>query len=238
MAERTKLSLHHTKKLQIVLALTATYLAAEVIGAFVTGSLALLADAGHMLTDVGGLVLALFAIRFSSKPATPQRTYGFYRMEILASLANSVALVSLSIYIVYEAYVRIMSPPPVQSVAMTIVAAVGLAVNIVGIKILGSHSHFDHSQLEHDGVSRIENLNVEGARLEVLSDALGSIGVVAAGIVILLTRFYLADPIASIALALFILPRTWILLKKSVHILMEGTPSHISYEEARMQYLA
>ena len=133
---------------------------------------------------------------------------------------------------------RIMSPPPVQSVAMTIVAAVGLAVNIVGIKILGSHSHFDHSQLEHDGVSRIENLNVEGARLEVLSDALGSIGVVAAGIVILLTRFYLADPIASIALALFILPRTWILLKKSVHILMEGTPSHISYEEARMQYLA
>ena len=100
MAERTKLSLHHTKKLQIVLALTATYLAAEVIGAFVTGSLALLADAGHMLTDVGGLVLALFAIRFSSKPATPQRTYGFYRMEILASLANSVALVSLSIYIV------------------------------------------------------------------------------------------------------------------------------------------
>lgn len=232
MVERNTLSLQHIKKLRVVLLLTSGYLAAEVAGAFVTGSLALLADAGHMLTDVGGLILALFAVSFARKPATPKRTYGFYRMEILASLANSVALVSLSIYIMYEAYTRIASPPEVQSLTMIVVATVGLGVNFAGVKILGKDSHSDHEH-ESKGAIAAENLNIEGARLEVLSDALGSIGVVAAGLVIMFTGFYLADIIASIALALFIIPRTWILLKKSIHVLLEGTPSHISYEEVK-----
>lgn len=230
--QNRRLSLQHARKLQIVLILTSAYFGAEVVGALVTDSLALLADAGHMLTDVGGLVLALLAISFSSKPATPQRTYGFYRMEILASLANSVALVSLSIYIMYEAYTRIISPPEVQSITMIAVAVVGLAVNFAGVKILGKHSHSDHEH-EGKGAIAVENLNIEGARLEVLSDALGSVGVIAAGLVIMFTGFYLADTVASIALALFILPRTWLLLKKSIHVLMEGTPSHISYEEVK-----
>jgi cobalt-zinc-cadmium efflux system protein len=131
----------------------------------------------------------------------------------------------------YEAYMRITSPPEVQSFTMIVVAAAGLAVNFAGVKILGGHPHSDH---EHESKGAIvENLNIEGARLEVLSDALGSIGVVTAGLVIMLTGFYLADIIASIALALFILPRTWLLLRKSIHILLEGTPSHISYEEVK-----
>lgn len=213
-----------------MLVLTSAYLAVEVVGAFFTGSLALLADAGHMLTDVGGLVLALLAISFSRKPATPQRTYGFYRMEILASLANSVVLVLLSVYIMYEAYLRIMEPAEVQSLSMIIVAAVGLAVNFAGMRILGGHLH---SGDKHEG----ENLNIEGARLEVLSDALGSIGVVGAGLVIMFTGFYLADPVVSIGLAMFILPRTWLLLRKSIYILMEGTPVDISYEEVRSTIL-
>ncbi len=238
--ERNSLSIERIKRLKIVLALTSAYLAAEVIGAFITGSLALLADAGHMLTDVGGLTLALVAINFTRKPPTPKRTYGFYRMEILASLANSIVLVLLSVYIMYEAYQRLIAPPEIQSFTMIVIAAIGLGVNIMGMKILGGHSHshsHSHDNHRHDNEERAENLNIEGARLEVLSDALGSIGVIAAGIIIALTGFYLADPIASIALAVFILPRTWLLIKKSIHILMEGTPSHISYEDVKQALL-
>lgn len=229
MESRDALSLVRIKKLRIVLFLTSGYLAAEVIGALFTGSLALLADAGHMLTDVGGLGLALLAISFARKPPTPQRTYGFYRMEILASLVNSVVLALLSIYIIYEAYLRFLNPPEISSLPMTVVAAVGLAVNFIGLRLLGNHSH--HSDDAHGHDHELENLNIQGARLEVLSDALGSIGVVAAGLVIYFTQFYLADPIVSVGLAVFIIPRTWSLLKKSIHILMEGVPSNISYEQ-------
>lgn len=226
---RNDLSLRRAKQLKIVLVLTAGYLAAEVIGGLLTNSLALLADAGHMLTDVGGLALALFAINYARRPATPQRTYGFYRMEILASLTNSIVLVLLSVYIFYEAYQRIFEPPEIQSLSMTIIAGVGLAVNFVGMRLLeGAHSHSgDHKHKED------ESLNIEGARLELFSDMLGSIGVIAAGIIIMITKFYLADAIVSIGLAVFILPRTWRLLKKSIHILMEGVPADISYEEVK-----
>lgn len=238
-AEREKLSLQWMGKLKIVLVLTAGYLAAEVIGAVLTGSLALLADAGHMLTDAGGLALALFALSFARKPATPSRTFGFYRLEILASLTNSVVLVLLSIYIIYEAYTRIIDPPEVLSLPMTIVAAIGLVVNFTGMRLLGhSHSH-DHADgdAKEEEKEPTENLNIRGARLEVLSDALGSIGVIAAGLIMMFTGFYLADPIVSIGLALFILPRTWSLMNKSIHILMEGVPSNISYEEVRKAIL-
>lgn len=226
---RNDLSLKRIKKLKMALLLTAGYLVAEVVGGILTNSLALLADAGHMLTDVGGLALALFAINYARRPATPQRTYGFYRMEILASLVNSVGLVLLSVYIFYEAYRRIIEPSEVQSISMTVVAGIGLVVNFAGMKLLGGHSHSgkDHKHSED------ESLNMEGARLELFSDMLGSIGVIAAGIIIMITKFYAADPIISIGLAIFILPRTWRLLKKSTHILMEGVPADISYEEVK-----
>jgi cobalt-zinc-cadmium efflux system protein len=240
------------RKIKIVLLLTSSYLAAEVVGGLLTGSLALIADAGHMFADVGALALSLFAISYARRPPTPKRTYGFYRMEILASLVNSVVLVLFSAYILYEAYQRIFEPPAIQSPLMIAVAAVGLAVNFGGIKILGgissghSHHHNHHrrdegGRSEHKGEGGggegEENLNIQAARLEVFSDALGSIGVIAAGLVMLATNFYLADPIVSIGLALFILPRTWSLIRKSIHILMEGVPSSISYEDVKKAIL-
>jgi len=218
-----ELSLQRISKLKIVLLLTSSFIAVEVISGFLTGSLALIADAGHMLTDVGGIALALFAINFSRKPATPQRTYGFYRMEILAALANSSLLILVSAYILYEGYGRIIEPPEIQSIPMIAVAAIGLAVNLVGMKLLKGHAK--------------ENLNMEGAYLEVFKDTLGSIGVVVGGVIIFSTEFYLVDPIISIGLALIIIPRTWSIMKRSINILMEGVPVDISYEEVKKAIL-
>jgi cobalt-zinc-cadmium efflux system protein len=233
---REERSLQRMRKIKIVLLLVSAYLVAEVIGGLLTGSLALIADAGHMFTDAGALALSLFAISYARRPPTPQRTYGFYRMEILASLANSIVLVLLSGYILYEAYQRIFEPPEIQSPLMIVVAAIGLAVNFGGMKLLGKHSHATPGG--HGGRDgHEEDLNIEAARLEVLGDALGSIGVIAAGVVILTTKFYLADPIVSIALAVFILPRTWSLIKRSIHILMEGVPSSVSYEAVKKAIL-
>lgn len=248
MAEMTrdKLSLDRIRRLKIALFLTSGYLAAEVIGGILTNSLALIADAGHMATDAGGLALALFAISYARRPASPQRTYGFYRMEILASLTNGVVLISLSIYIFYEAYRRIFDPPEIQSLTMIVVAAIGLVVNFIGMRLIGEHSHGPHSDLDpkdhdHDNDNKVklatQSLNIEGARLELLSDTLGSMGVIAAGLIILATNFYLADPIVSIGLAIFILPRTWSLIRRSINILMEGVPSNISYEEVKKAIL-
>ena len=218
-----ELSLQRISKLKIVLLLTSSFIAVEVISGFLTGSLALIADAGHMLTDVGGIALALFAINFSRKPATPQRTYGFYRMEILAALANSSLLILVSAYILYEGYGRIIEPPEIQSIPMIAVAAIGLAVNLVGMKLLKGHAK--------------ENLNMEGAYLEVFKDTLGSIGVVVGGVIIFSTEFYLVDPIISIGLALIIIPRTWSIMKRSINILIEGVPVDISYEEVKKAIL-
>lgn len=202
------------KKLVTVLVLTGSYLVAEVIGGIVTKSLALLADAGHMLTDVGGLALALFAINLTQRKASPQKTYGYYRAEILAALANAVVLIGISFYILYEAYQRFRNPPEVSSKIMLVVAAVGLAVNLAGMMILRKGSK--------------ENLNMKGAYFEVLSDMLTSIGVIIAGIIMLTTGWYYADPILSAGIGLFILPRTWILLKDAVGVLLEGTPSDVN----------
>jgi len=216
-------------KLKIVLVLTSAYFVAEIIGSLLTNSLALIADAGHMLTDVGGLALSLLAINFTRRKPTPQRTYGFYRMEILASLANSVALILLSIYIFYEGYRHIFQPPEIQSIPMTIIGGVGLVVNVVSMKALGNHSHDTGEHVHHEE----ENLNIKGARLEVLSDTIGTAGVIVTGIIIFTTKFYLADAIFSIGLAIFILPRTWSLMKKSINILMEGVPVGIDYESVK-----
>jgi cobalt-zinc-cadmium efflux system protein len=207
------------KRLAIVLALTTSYLVAEVVGGLLTHSLALLADAGHMLTDVAGLGLALLAIQFAERPATPERTYGFYRIEILAALINAVVLIGISIYILYEAYQRFRNPQEVQSGAMLAVAAVGLVVNIVGIRLLRAASE--------------ESLNMKGAYFEVMSDMLTSIGVMVAALIMLTTGWYYADPIISAGIGLFILPRTWMLLKDAVGVLLEGTPSDVNLTTLR-----
>lgn len=207
------------RRLAIVLSLTSVYLIAEVVGGLLTNSLALLADAGHMLTDVAGLALALMAIRFAERPATPERTYGFYRVEILAALANSVVLIGISIYILYEAYQRFRNPPAVESKAMLAVAAVGLLINLVGIYLLRAASK--------------ESLNMKGAYYEVFSDLLTSVGVIAAALIMLTTGWYYADPLISAGIGLFILPRTWLLLRDAVSVLLEGTPADVNLAALR-----
>jgi cobalt-zinc-cadmium efflux system protein len=207
------------KPLTIVFCLTFFYLIVEVIGGFWTGSLALLADAGHMLTDVAGVGLALLAIWFAEKPASPEKTYGYYRVEILAALTNAVVLIFISLYILYEAYERFKNPPEVQSAGMLAVAVVGLMINIAGVFILRSGSK--------------DSLNMKGAYFEVLSDMFTSIGVIIAGIIMLTTGWYYADPLISAGIGLFILPRTWSLLKDAVGVLLEGTPSDVNIASLR-----
>ncbi len=203
----------HAGRLAWALGLTATYMIAEVIGGLITGSLALLADAAHMMTDVGGLALALLAIRFAEREATPQRTYGYLRMEVLSALTNAVVLLLLTVYILYEAYQRFQAPPEIRSGPMLIVAAVGLVVNLISMRLLAGGSS--------------ESLNVKGAYFEVLSDMLGSVGVIVAALLMMWKGWALADPIIGAGIGLFIVPRTWTLLKQVTHILMEGTPPNV-----------
>ena len=202
------------RRLAVVCALTLAYLVVEIIAGILTGSLALLADAGHMFTDVAGLVLALFAIRIARRPATPERTYGYYRIEILAAVANSVLLIGVSLYVLYEAYERFKNPPEVASVPMLLVAALGLSVNLVGMFVLRSGAKESH--------------NVKGAYFEVFADMLTSIGVIVAGAIMWATGWYYADPLVSAGIGLFILPRTWKLLREAIGILLEGTPADVS----------
>ena len=214
----------HAGKLAWALALTATYMVAEVAGGLITGSLALLADAAHMLTDVGRLALALIAIRFAAREATPQRTFGYLRMEVLSALANAVVLLLLTVYILYEAYQRFVSPPEVLSGPMLLVASIGLAVNLISMRLLAGGSS--------------ESLNVKGAYFEVLSDMLGSIGVILAALLMMWKGWRLADPIIGAGIGLFIVPRTFGLLKQAVHILMEGTPANVDVSILESKLLA
>jgi cobalt-zinc-cadmium efflux system protein len=209
----------HKRRLWIALLLAASYLTVEVVAGLWTHSLALLADAGHMLTDVGGLTLALTAIWFSEKPATPELTYGYYRGEILAALANSVVLIVVSIYILLEAYQRFQHPPAVAGGTMLVVAGIGLLVNLASLFVLKGGSQ--------------SSLNVKGAYLEVVSDMLSSIGVIIAALVIWRTGWRYADPLVSAGIGLFILPRTWKLMSEAIGVLLEGTPASISLPEVR-----
>lgn len=212
--EQLSATAQNRRALIITFAGTFGYFVVEVVGGVLTNSLALLADAAHMLTDVFGLALALFASWMSQKPATPEKTYGYYRVEILAAMGNAIVLFFISFYILYEAYFRFKSPPEVASVPMMAIAVVGLGINLVGFWIL------------REGAKN--SLNVQGAFLEVVSDALGSIGVIIAGIIMYFTGWYYADPIFSVLIGLFILPRTWKLLTQAVNVLLEGTPAHIN----------
>ena len=212
------------RRLLAVLVLTGVFVAVEVVAGLATRSLALIADAGHMLADAVGLGLALLAIRFASRPATPERTYGFYRVEILAALVNSAALIGVSVFILAEAYARFRNPPQVASLPMLVVAAVGLLVNLVGVVVLRGGSG--------------KSLNMRGAYFEVLSDALASVGVICAGVIMLTTGWYYADPLLSVAIGLYILPRTWKLLMEAVGVLLEGTPSDVNMTAVREALVA
>lgn len=187
---------------------------AEAVGGWLTNSLALVADAGHMLTDVAALSLTLFAIWFAARPATSKKTYGYYRLEILAAFVNGIALVLLSIWIIYEAVQRIYSPPVIAGTGLTLIAAGGLLVNIIAAYLL----HSDH---KHD-------LNMRGAFLHVIGDLLGSVAAMVAGVLIWSFGWLWADPVGSILISAIIILGAWRLILDSVNVLLEGTPRHIS----------
>jgi cobalt-zinc-cadmium efflux system protein len=207
------------KRLAWTLGLVVLYMVAEVIGGILTNSLALLADAGHMLSDAASLALALFAMWIAQRPPTSERTYGYYRAEILAALFNGATLVAISVYIFYEAYQRFAEPPEVMGPWMMGVAVGGLVINLIGLWLL------------HGG--RADNLNVRGAWLHVLGDTLGSVGAIGAGAFIWGFGWNLADPIASVIIGVLILFSAWNLLRESVAVLMEGAPGHIDVDDVR-----
>jgi cobalt-zinc-cadmium efflux system protein len=205
------------RALAIVLGLTSVYVLAEVLGGLVTGSLALLADAGHTLTDVLGMAMALAAIWFAKRPATASRTYGFYRAEVLAALVNSIIPFGIAAYILYEAWHRLYAPLEIHSLPMLGVAFAGVVINLIGVRLLQSGA--------------AESLNLRAAFLEVLADLIGSAGVIVAALVILLTGWKPADLIISVAIGLFILPRTWHLLIGVVDVLLEATPKGVRLDQ-------
>ena len=209
----------YKKRLALALTLTAGYMVAEVVGGVLTGSLALIADAAHMGTDVLGLGLALAAIHLASRPAAGQRTYGTYRLEVLAAVINGLLLFGVAGYVLYEAYQRIQEPPTVLGVPMLVVAVIGLAVNVVSFRLLSAGAK--------------KSLNVRGAYLEVLSDMLGSLGVIVAAVVIATTGWPYADAIVGAGIGLFILPRTYSLMKHAVRIIMEVAPPEIDISEVQ-----
>ena len=198
----------------IALGITACWFLLELAAGFYTNSLALLADAAHMLTDIAALGLSLFAMKIAARPATPQKTYGYLRAEILAALANGVFLVLVSIYICYEAYGRFSSPPEVKSLPMLVVAGSGLLANLGTAALLYRSQH--------------DSLNLRGAFLHVVGDALGSAGALGAGVVMVFWHWYLADPIASVLVSVLVLVSAWQLVRESADVLLEAAPSHIS----------
>lgn len=203
----------HARRLRLALALSAAFLIVELIAAWLTRSLALLSDAAHMLTDVAALAIALVAIRIGQRPADAKRTFGYYRFEVLAAATNAIMLFAVAVYIGWEAWQRFRTPAPVDSVPMVIVAAAGLAVNLAAMKLLRRGSE--------------ESLNVKGAYLEVVSDMLGSAGVILAAATIWLTGWFWVDTVAAIGIALWVLPRTWTLLREAIHVLLQGAPAGI-----------
>lgn len=208
----------YTRRLAISFALIGGFFIVELVGGLLTNSLALLSDAGHMFTDVLGLGMALAAIHAARRrQGDATKTFGLYRLEILAALANAVLLFGVAIYILYEAIKRLSDPPEVLGTPMLVVAVLGLVVNLIAFWLL------------RDGAS--ESLNVEGAYLEVLADTLGSVGVIIAAIVLQTTGFALIDPIFGVAIGLFVLPRTWRLGRKALRILIQAAPGHVDIDQ-------
>jgi len=207
------------RRLALVLGLVTAYMVAEIVGGLLSNSLALLADAGHMFSDAAALGLALFALWFAARPAPPRRTYGYYRVEILAAFVNGATLVAIALFIVAEAWQRLREPPEIQGGLMMAVAAGGFAVNVVSLWLL------------HGG--REESLNVRGAWLHVWTDLLGSVQVLAAGGLILAFGWTWVDPLASVLIALLVLYSSWGVVSASVSVLMESAPGHIDIDAVR-----
>ena len=209
----------NASSLTIALVLTGAFLVAELAGAWWFNSLALLSDAAHMFTDAAALAIALAAIKIGQRPADKQRTYGYRRFEILAAAFNAVLLFVVAGYVLYEGIMRFFVPEPVQSVGMFVVASIGLVVNLVAMRVLAG--------------GRAASLNVKGAYLEVWADMLGSLGVIAAATVIWLTNWAWIDPVVAIGIGVWVLPRTWVLLRDTTHILLQGVPRGTDLDEIR-----
>jgi len=214
----------HRGRLRIALILTSSVLALQVVGGVITGSLALVADAGHMATDVVGLSMALLAIHFANRPTSERRTFGFARAEILAALANCLLLFGVGGYILYQAVLRFMDPPEIEGGLTFAFGAAGLVVNLISLALLMR--------------GRRESLNVRGAFLEVLADALGSVAVIISALVIVTTGWQYADPVASLAIGSMIIPRTFKLLREALDVLLEAAPKDVDVSEVRTHILA
>lgn len=206
-------------RLAIALGITSVVLIAEVVGAIITGSLALLVDAAHMLTDAGGLTIALIAATLVGRPTTAKRTWGFARSEVLGATAQAAVLLAVGIFVVVEAVQRLINPPEIAGGQLVVFGVIGLLGNVASIVILAGH--------------RGTNLNMRAAFLEVVNDALGSVAVIVAAIVITLTGFQLADAIAAILIGALIVPRAVLLLRDSTDVLLESTPKGIDLESVR-----
>ena len=213
------------KTLTISLVIITTYMVVEVVGGFLTNSLALLADAGHMLSDAISLFIALMAFKFSSKIADYSKTYGYKRFEILAAVINGATLILISVYIIYEAIERFQSPPEIQSGGMLIVAIVGLLVNVLVAWIMMR------------GADVKENLNMRGAYLHVISDMLGSVGAIITALLIMFFGWGWADPLASVIVSILVLRSGYLVTKSSVHVLMEGTPENVEVDKVNEKIL-
>lgn len=209
----------NSKMLAIALGLTTTFLIAELIGSFVFNSLALLSDAAHMFTDSAALAIALAAVKIGQRPADDARTFGYRRFEILAAAFNALLLFAVAGYVLWEGIQRFFEPAEVQSTGMLAVAAIGLIINIIAMRLLSA--------------GKDKSLNVKGAYLEVWADMLGSLGVIVGAVVIMLTGWQWVDPLVAIGIGLWVLPRTWILLKDTTQILLEGVPRGIELTKLR-----
>jgi cobalt-zinc-cadmium efflux system protein len=209
----------HERPLWFAFALTLIVFFVEVAGAFHGRSLALLSDAAHMLTDVAALGISLFAVRMSRRPADARRSYGYARMEAIGALINGTLLFLVAGYIVFEAVQRFTTPQDVASKMVLVVASIGLLANVISMRLLAAGAG--------------ESLNVRGAYLEVWSDMLGSLGVIAGAVLMLLTGWMWVDPVVAILLGLWVLPRTWVLLKQAVHMLMQGVPDGVEMRAVR-----
>jgi len=211
-------------RLRLALAITAVVLVAEAVGGYAANSLALLADAGHMLTDVAALALSLFVAWFSQRPETPKRTYGYLRLEILAAFLNGATLLLISVWIIWEAFNRLRTPEPVRGGLMLAVAVLGLVANAISAWVLRPQND--------------DNMNVRGAYLHILGDLLGFVGTIVAAVLIHTLGWVAADTIASIVVSALILRGAWALVRDSVDVLLESTPSHISAASVRDQLVA
>ncbi len=217
--QHAPLATTNERMILIPLILTGGYFIVEAVGGVITGSLALISDAAHMLTDVTALIIAFVAIKIGKKPADDYRTFGYHRFEVLAAAFNTLLLFGVAFYILYEAYLRFYHPPEIQSVGMLVIAAIGLLVNLISMWILNAGKH--------------HNLNLKGAYLEVWSDTLGSAGVIVGALIIQFLHWMWVDALIAVLIGFWILPRSWMLFKASMNILLEGVPDGIDMKALR-----